>query len=260
MEEPEPARRSLAFTNASEPRFWWHRLPGSDFVPPIYATLTDDEWRVLEAWYAATSREKLIGECAVPLISLLQGIVMGSIVRRIVQLGTYAGYSALLLGFCLRKMNAPRALFALDIEESLCRYARSWIERAELESFVRIEHGSSLDAGSPGLARDYLGGAPELVFIDASHEYGSTRAELALWYPELAPGGLVVLHDTSEFAVGFDVTREGGVRRALEEWRRDHPGVESMSLNADARSMGPPHAAYKDFCGVGLIRKPLAKG
>ena len=29
-----------------------------------------------------------------------------------------------------------------------------------------------------------------------------------------------VLHDSSEFAAGFDVTARGGVRRALREWRR----------------------------------------
>ena len=54
-----------------------------------------------------------------------------------------------------------------------------------------------------------------MVFIDSSHEYWNTRAELDAWYPALAPGGLIVLHDSSEFAAGFDVTAKGGVRRAL---------------------------------------------
>ena len=39
--------RSLAFSTSTEPRLWWHRLPRSNYVPPIYASLTDEEWRVV---------------------------------------------------------------------------------------------------------------------------------------------------------------------------------------------------------------------
>ena len=96
-----------------------------------------------------------------------------------------------------------------------------------------------------------------MVFIDSSHEYWNTRAELDAWYPALAPGGLIVLHDSSEFAASFDVTAKGGVRRALREWRRLHPEVESISLNHNVRAMETSEMIYKDFCGVGLIQKPL---
>ena len=96
----------------------------------------------------------------------------------------------------------------------------------------------------------------ELVILDSSHEYRSTLPELDLWYPALAPGGLLVLHDVSEFATEFDVTREGGVRRAFAEWRTIHPEAETFSLNSDSRSMEAARPLYKDACGVGLIHKP----
>ncbi|HEX4641143.1 MAG TPA: class I SAM-dependent methyltransferase [Chthoniobacterales bacterium] len=248
--------RSRAWKDNPHPRYWWHRLPGTDYVPPVYSDLTDDEWSVLRDWYGQTDRNGPIGECAVPLISLLHGLVMGNRVTRIVQLGTCAGYSALLLGWMLRRMKAPRGLLSLDHDPAMCEMARRWIERADLRDFVEIAKGSSLDTGSIEAARKYLGGDPELIIVDSSHEYRSTLSELDLWYPALAPGGLLVLHDVSEFAAGFDVTGDGGVRRAFSEWRKKHPDIETFCLNSSSRSMEEVRPLYKDACGVGLIHKP----
>jgi predicted O-methyltransferase YrrM len=248
--------RSRGWKENPHPRYWWHRLPGTDYVPPVYSDLSEPEWTVLREWYVETDRSGPIGECAVPLISLLHGLVMGNRIARIAQLGTCAGYSALLLGWMLRRMHAPRGLFALDLDPAMCELSRRWIIRAGLEDFVEIAEGSSLDLRSITAAREYLNGAPELVILDSSHEYKSTLAELDLWYAVLAPGGLLVLHDVSEFAADFDVTREGGVPRAFTEWRSAHPEVETFSLNSDSRSMDEPRPLYKDACGVGLIHKP----
>ena len=257
MIAPQEQARSIAFSSSAEQRFWWHRLPANDYVPPIYASLTTEEWQLMEDWYADTSRQDLIGECAVPLMSLLQGFVGGSNIRRIVQLGTHSGYSALLLGFLLRRSGARHGLISFEIGDHLVAYTRGWLERAGLADYVHVEHRSSLDSASTAVAREYLGEAPQLVFVDSSHEYASTLAELKSWYPELTPGGLMVLHDSSVFAADFDVTRQGGVRRALREWRELHPGIETFSLNHDVRAIASPAMVYQDFCGAGLIQKPF---
>ncbi len=258
MPTPDQSERTLPFASFSEPRdLWWHRLPRSNYVPPVYASLTDDEWCLMRDWFEATTRENLVGECGIPLMSLLHGLIMGSSIRRVVQLGTAAGYSTLLLGFYLRQMNANRGLITFEIMESLCQFANRWIEQAGLSSFVQVEHRSSLDSSSPEIARLYLDGAPELVFLDSSHEYQNTLMELDLWFQALAPGGLIVLHDTSRFAESFDVTQHGGAGRAFREWRRSHPEVESFSLNDNVRAMKTPEMIYQDFCGAGLIQKPV---
>lgn len=249
--------RSRNWSEKSEPRYWWHRLPGMDFAPAIYSDLSDDEWQIIGDWYAETDRNGHIGECAVPLMSLLHGLVLGNRAERIVQLGTCSGYSALLLGFMLRRMNAAHGLFTLDIGTELCAFTRSWIARAQLDHFVHAAELNSLDPRATELAREYLGGDPQLIIIDSSHEYGATMRELDAWYPALEPGGLIVLHDVSRFAEEFDVAKEGGVRRALSEWRRDNPDAETFCLNGEARSMDLPRPFYKDACGVGLIHKPL---
>ena len=257
MTLPQAAHRSLLPVRLERAALLVAPVAAERYVPPIYANLNEQEWQFLQDWFAETSRQDLVGECAVPIMSLLHGLVMGSSIRRMVQLGTHAGYSTLLLGFFLRQMNASRGLCTFEIGESLCVYTQGWLERTGLADFVHVELRSSLDPASPDLAWEYLGGTPEMVFIDSSHEYGNTRAELDAWYPALAPGGLIVLHDSSEFAAGFDVTARGGVKRALREWRGLHPEVESISLNHNVRVMETPEMIYKDFCGVGLIQKPL---
>jgi len=108
-----------------------------DFVPPIYSDLTEAEWGLVRQWYDETDRAGLIGECAVPLISLLHGLVMGNRIARIAQLGTCSGYSSLLLGFMLRRMNAPNGLFTLEIDPQLCARTQSWLARAGLTNFVK---------------------------------------------------------------------------------------------------------------------------
>jgi predicted O-methyltransferase YrrM len=252
----EQTFRSRQWENDPRPRYWWHRLPGMNFVPPIYSGLTDEEWEILRAWYEETDQNGAIGECAVPLISLLDGLVMGSRAARIVQLGTCSGYSAILLGFMLRRMNAPRGLFSLDIGPQICAISRRWIERAGLDEFVHIAQLDSTDAKAPKMATEFLGGAPEIVIVDSSHEYRATLDELDLWYPALAPGGLIVLHDVSRFAASFDVTGAGGVRRAFHEWRTAHPEAETFCFNGESRTMDLPRPLYKDACGLGLIHKP----
>lgn len=249
--------RSRVWKENSGTRYWWHRLPGTDYVPPIYSDLTETEWTTLRDWYAETDQHGPIGECAVPLISILHGLVMGSRASRIVQLGTCAGYSALLLGWMLRRMEAAHGLFSLDLDPASCELSRRWIVRGGLQSFVEIAEGNSLDPQSSIAAKNYLGGDPELVILDSSHEYQATLAELDLWYEALASGGLLVLHDVSRFAEEFDVTHQGGVRRAFTEWRKKHPEVETFCLNGDARTMELPRPFYKDACGLGLIHKPF---
>jgi predicted O-methyltransferase YrrM len=249
--------RSRAWKDNPHPRYWWHRLPGMDFVPPVYSDLSETEWNTLHDWFEETDRSGLIGECVVPLIALLQGFVTGNRASRIVQLGTCSGYSALLLGWMLRRMNAKRGLFSLDLDPAMCEVSRGWIARAGLEDFVEIVQRNSLDPQSPVAAKEYLGGAPELIILDSSHEYQATLDELDLWYPVLEPGGLLFLHDVSRFAVDFDVTKAGGVLRAFTEWRKAHPEAETLCLNGGARTMDLPRPFYKDACGAGIIHKPL---
>jgi predicted O-methyltransferase YrrM len=251
-----PPSRSRRFANDIHDRFWWHRLPGTDYVPPLYAVLSDAEWQTMERWYEDTARNGSIGEMNVPAMSVVQGLVMGSAVTRIVQLGHYYGYSALLIGFMLRAMGAGGQLFSIDIDPEATAFSQSWVDGAGLSGHVRLHLGDSAAESSLDAAVGALGGMPQLILLDSSHQYEHTLRELDLWVAHMDPGSIMLLHDTSVFAQTFDVAGAGGVQRALAEWLPEHPEAEFLSLN---RQVTPGSNAadlvYKDGCGLGILQR-----
>ena len=248
------AERSLAFAGRPENRYWWHKLPNSDFIPPLYAVLSDDEWAVMDAWFRDTDARVMHGEANVSALSVLQGFIMGSLVRNVVQLGAYAGYSTLLVGFMMRRMGFRHSVVSIDLAPEICAYCEDWIRRAGLQDHVRMECSDSSAPHLPELARRYFGEGIELVFIDSSHQYAHTVRELDLWAPAVLPGGFVFLHDASDDAVKYDETGEGGVHGALREWVERNPSFPAISINRDMRPLRPT-PIYKDACGLGIIQR-----
>jgi predicted O-methyltransferase YrrM len=108
----------------------------------------------------------------------------------------------------LRRMNAPRGLFTLDINPELCALTRPWLDRAGLTNFVTVAKGNSLDPDSLAAVRSFFIDKPEMILLDSSHEYLAGVQEIELRYPALQAGGLFLLHDVSLFAADFDVTKE----------------------------------------------------
>jgi predicted O-methyltransferase YrrM len=229
---------------------WWHRTQG-EYLPQVYMAMTPGEQAIFDRWYEETTRDQLIGEMHIPLACLLSGLISGSNVRHIVQLGHYSGYSTLVLGMCLRHMRANHALWSVDICPDLTAYTQKWVNEAGLQDVVKLHTADSVDSGNPRLAIGYLREMPSLVFIDSSHQYQHTLDELAIWWKTLKPGGMLVLHDVSDFAKQFDSTGQGGVIRALTEWL---PGMSLEYRCLLANGIAP---GYMDICGVGLIQKPL---
>ncbi|WP_168219137.1 class I SAM-dependent methyltransferase [Limnoglobus roseus] len=208
----------------------------------------------MEEWYDETERHNMVGECTVPLVSIVQGFVGGSGITRIVQCGHYVGYSTLMLGFLLRHMGRKQSLFSIDIDPLANSVSQRWVDRAQLNEQVHLELGDSSDLSMPARATKYLGGTPQLVIIDSSHEYHHTIRELNLWYDVIPPHAMILLHDTSIFAAPFDSGKNGGVRQALADWAKGKP-VAVLNLNESFKSGDGNDLVYADPCGIGLIHK-----
>lgn len=247
--------RGEAFASSSHNRHWWHRMKSAKYEPPIYSSLTHAEWSIVEEWFRDTeARFTSTGEAAVPLLSLLSALIAGNGIERIVQCGHYAGYSTLMIGFLLRKMAKSKALFSIDINPEMTEYTKQWVRRGELEEIVELHVADSGTNDAADKALEFLGGAPQLVFIDSSHQYAHTIRELDLWYERVSAGGLLVLHDVSIFAATFDTTRQGGVNKAVKEWC-SRQGVVSLSINSFVTAGCPGDYSYADGCGVAVIQK-----
>jgi predicted O-methyltransferase YrrM len=210
----------------------------------------------LEAWFRETEDHQLVGEINVPAMCLVQGFVSGGGIRRIVQLGHYSGYSSLLIGFMLRRMNAQRGLFSIDIDADATAFTRRWIVRAGLADYVTLHVGDSADPVSIRESRSALGAQPQLVLIDSSHQYGHTLRELDMWSDELPVGALMLLHDTSTFAERWDTKAQGGVGQALAEWVPEHREMSAINLNAFVAPGADANAlVYRDACGLAILQR-----
>lgn len=247
--------REPKFGNVNHNRYWWYRIQACNYTPMIFSALNDEEWKVMEEWFADTEEKfESPGEMSVPAISYISGLISGNGIRAIVQCGHYAGYSTLLMGFLLRSMGKNNSLFSVDIDPGVTSYTDSFVKRASLEKQVKLHIGNSADPSLPEKARAYFERDVQMVIIDSSHQYEHTLLELDLWYDALPLGGLIVMHDVSKFAQAFDFTNLGGVRKALLEWS-ERRQVACMLLNSFVTNEAPETLIYRDGCGIGLIQK-----
>jgi hypothetical protein len=248
--------RCKNFRSSSHNRYWWHRAPGTDYDPLLYSFMNSDEWSLMRDWFKDTeSKYASTGEANVPPLSLLFGLISGNALSRIVQCGHYVGYSTLLIGFLLRRMGKNNSLFSIDIDPEVTTYTAHWLSKAQLNSQCLLHIADSADGNLPELARKYFGGeAPQLVFIDSSHQYEHTLREMDLWYDALPRGGFLVLHDTSKFASQFDSTGKGGVLRGVTEWCATN-GRNALMMNSFVEGGKPGDQPYLDGCGLAVLQK-----
>jgi predicted O-methyltransferase YrrM len=137
--------------------------------------------------------------------------------RLIVELGVRGGESTFAFERAARLADAH--LLSVDIEDCLvrCDYEK-W-------SFVKQDDVIFADEFAGWCASLNLAPAIDVLFIDTSHLYEHTKAELRAWMPHLSPKGKMILHDTNmkkiyrrvDGSLGAGWNNDRGVIRALEE-------------------------------------------
>lgn len=232
----------------------WYR--NRNYDPPFLLVIDEQDHEILTAWHEETQLAwPNAGASGVEMMTMLTGLIMSAGISRVVQCGHYVGYSTLILGFIARKMDRKRFLYSVDLDPTPSAYTQSWIGRSKLEDIVKIGVGDSSDPAKLSEAIEFLGGLPQLVYIDSSHQYEHTLMELNLWWDALPPGGLIVMDDVSQWAAEFDRTGLGGSHRAALEFCKTK-GANSVLLNADFGRTTGSAPIYTDICGFGLIQKP----
>jgi predicted O-methyltransferase YrrM len=114
----------------------------------------------------------------------LQLMVRTTRARRIVELGTLGGYSAVWLA---RALAPGGRLTTVEIDPRRADFARGWIARAGLADRVEVVVGAALEV-LPGILRNIPPGELDVAFVDAvKTEYPAYFAALR---GHLAPGGL----------------------------------------------------------------------
>ena len=249
--------KSLNFKNRNNNRYWWHKLNDTDYIPDIYRLLSNDEWDILQSWFDETEKKfPGTGEMQIPGISLISSLINGNGISRIVQCGHYIGYSTLLLGFLLKRMNKTNCIISIDIDSAITDYTSKWLKKADLENQIKLCVKDSADASLLPITQDYFNNKnPQLIIIDSSHQFDHTIKELNIWWDILCIGGFLVMHDISKFAATFDSTNCGGVNKAVDYWLKNK-NYNYLGINKffDGQINGND-LSYKDGCGLGIFQK-----
>jgi len=121
-----------------------------------------------------------------PLLGALLGVLAAAVnARRILEIGTLGGYSAIWMA---RALPEDGRLVTLESNPRHAEVARANAARADLAKRIDIRVGAALDL-LPGLVDE--GHAFDMAFIDADKENNAAYAD---WAATLVrPGGLVVV-------------------------------------------------------------------
>ena len=115
----------------------------------------------------------------------LELLVFGLGARRVLELGTYSGYSALSMAAGLADGGH---IDTCEVDEEHAAVARRYIAQSPFADRITVHVGPALET------IERLGGEFDFVFIDADKENYGAYYEALL--PRLAPRGLMVLDNT----------------------------------------------------------------
>jgi predicted O-methyltransferase YrrM len=174
---------------------------------------------------AAETREKTTAPQM--MVGLLEGRFLGVLVRstrarRVLELGTFTGYSSISMALALPPGGR---VITCDVNEETTAIARRYAEEAGVADRIDFRLGPGLETVSQ------LDGPFDLVFIDADKENYVNYYEATL--PLLEETGLMVVDNTlwsGRVADSGDEEETTRAIRALNDRVREDPRVENVLL------------------------------
>ncbi len=128
--------------------------------------------------------------------------------RHVVEVGTLAGYSAIVMA---RALPARGRVDTIEIDRKHAEFARSWIARSDVARRINVIQGPGRDV-LPTLESD----STDAVFLDAD------KAAYAVYLEEclriLRPGGLVLVDNAFAFGQLFDEAPSDREAPAIKEF------------------------------------------
>ena len=227
--------------------------------PPLLAELAEETRATLQ------SPQMLTG----PIEGrFLQQLVFATGARRVLELGTYSGYSALSMA---EGLPADGRIDTCEVDERHAEVARRYIARSAYADRITVHLGPALET----IAR--LEGAFDLVFIDADKVNYVNYYEAVL--PRLSERGLIVADNTlwsgrvldpddgegTQAIVAFNehvANDDRGRVRAAHRARRGHPDPPPLASSGMCRNIrvlynfAPPATADEvEAAALQFVRK-----
>jgi predicted O-methyltransferase YrrM len=137
---------------------------------------------------------------------LLEQLVFALRARRVLELGTYSGYSSLSMAAALPEGGH---IDSCEVDEAHAEVAQRYIDRSPYADRITIHLGPALET------IERLGGEWEFVFIDADKENYANYYEALL--PRLAPTGLMAIDNTLWSGRVLDGADDSEATRAIRD-------------------------------------------
>ena len=137
---------------------------------------------------------------------LLELLVHGIEAKRVLELGTYSGYSSLSMAAGLAEGGH---IDTCEVDEKHAEVARRYIERSQYADRITVHLGPALET------IERLGGEFDFVFIDADKENYGAYYEALL--PRLTPHGLMAIDNTLWSGRVLDESDDSVDTRAIRE-------------------------------------------
>ena len=152
----------------------------------------------------------------------LEMLVFALGARRVLEIGTFSGYSSLSMAAGL---PPDGTIVTCDISEKHLAVARRFVDQSPFAGRIEIREGPALDTIAT------LDGPFDLVFIDADKENYVNYYEAVL--PKLAPRGLIAADNTLWMGQVLDQSDTSPGTVAIREFNdhvRDDPRTEQVQL------------------------------
>jgi len=208
----------------------------SDDIAAYLAGLFSPEDDVLRAVRAAAERAGMPPIAVVPETGrFLQVLLRAAGARRVLELGTLGGYSAICM---TRALPADGRILSLEISPEHAAFARRQLERAGVANRVEVRTGAALDL-LPALEGERF----DVVFLDADKASLPAYFDWALRL--LRPGGLVIADNALRGGRVLDDRDGDPDLRGIREFNR--------KLATDSRVTGLV-VPIGDGVGIGVLR------
>lgn len=175
------------------------QLPADHVYPYIGARTAMKRMSVVARYQEAVTTPSDIYEHLPKFVALCEFLQA----KKVIELGTRGGVSTIAWLFGLEITDGH--LWSVDIDPAPELANERW-------TFI---HGDDLDPKVFNALPD----SADVVFIDTSHDYQQTLAELHLYKWKVRPGGRIVLHDTElAHPYGLPIRPRYPVKTAVEEF------------------------------------------
>lgn len=187
-----------------------------EFLPEKIEKYTEDHTSAESETLAQLNRETQAKVLQPRMLSgHLQGRVLATFShmigpKRILEIGTYTGYSAICLAEGLAQGGV---LHTIDINEELEDMVKTYVKQAKLEGQIKMHVGNALEI-IPSLREEW-----DIIFIDADKENYSNYFDLVI--DRMRPGGYIIADNV---LWSGKVVEEGGAKdeetRALKAFNK----------------------------------------